>query len=121
MSLALSVIIFQPTSGRALRGERAATCWGRTIRERPTRPATIIGVTMPDGSASSTSPMLDALAQMPGLAGSVATHRPLMMIVRLPDSADLDRVRAELAPIARTSRSAYPDTNKAGPASRETR
>ena len=35
-----------------------------------------------------------------------------MMIGRLPDGADLDRVRAELSPIAANLAVAHPDTNK---------
>jgi putative ABC transport system permease protein len=49
---------------------------------------------------------------MPGVAAQRRDTRPLMMIGRLPDGADLDRVRAELTPIAAHLAVAHPDTNK---------
>src|SRR5260221_11272113 len=52
------------------------------------------------------------LAQMPGLAAQRRDTRPLMMIGRLPDAANLDRVRAELTPIGANLAMAHPDTNK---------
>src|SRR6202040_671704 len=52
------------------------------------------------------------LAQMPGLTAQRRDSRGLMMIGRLPDGADLDRVRAELSPIAASLAVAHPDTNK---------
>src|SRR6185503_13945005 len=48
----------------------------------------------------------------PGLAAQRRDTRPLMMIGRLPDDADLDRVRADLSPIAANLAVAHPDTNK---------
>ena len=85
---------------------------GRTITVNGAMPATIIGV-MPDGIRfiDFTDVWLP-LAQMPGVAAQPRDSRQLMMIGRLPDGADLDRVRVELSPIAANLAVAYPDTNK---------
>ncbi len=85
---------------------------GRTITVNGTMPATIIGV-MPDGIRfiDFTDVWLP-LAQMPGLTAQRRDSRPLMMIGRLPDGADLDRVRADLSPIAANLAVTHPDTNK---------
>ena len=85
---------------------------GRKVSVNGATPATIIGV-MPDGIRfiDFTDVWLP-LAQMPGLAAQRRDTRPLMMIGRLPDDADLDRVRAELSPIAANLAVAHPDTNK---------
>jgi putative ABC transport system permease protein len=85
---------------------------GRKITVNAAIPATIIGV-MPDGIRfiDFTDVWLP-LAQMPGLAAQRRDSRPLMMIGRLPDGADLDRVRADLSPIAAALALAHPDTNK---------
>lgn len=85
---------------------------GRKVSVNGSIPATIVGV-MPDGIRfiDFTDVWLP-LAQMPGLAAQRRDTRPLMMIGRLPDGADLDRVRAELAPIATSLAVAHPDTNK---------
>ena len=85
---------------------------GRKVTVNAATPATIIGV-MPDGIRfiDFTDVWLP-LAQMPGLAAQRRDTRPLMMIGRLPDGADLDRVRADLSPIAANLAVAHPDTNK---------
>jgi predicted permease len=85
---------------------------GRKVSVNGATPATIIGV-MPDGIRfiDFTDVWLP-LAQMPGLAAQRRDTRPLMMIGRLPDGAGLDRVRAELTPIAANIAIAHPDTNK---------
>lgn len=85
---------------------------GRRVTVNAATPATIIGV-MADGIRfiDFTDVWLP-LAQMPGLAAQRRDTRPLMMIGRLPDDADLDRVRAELGPIAANLAVTYPDTNK---------
>ncbi len=85
---------------------------GRKVTVNATTPATIVGV-MPDGVRfiDFTDVWLP-LAQMPGLAAQPRDTRSLMMIGRLPDGADLDRVRAELTPIAANLAVAHPDTNK---------
>ncbi|HMB80418.1 MAG TPA: ABC transporter permease, partial [Vicinamibacterales bacterium] len=85
---------------------------GRTVTVNAATPATIVGV-MPDGIrfVDFTDIWLP-LAQMPGLAAQRRDTRPLMMIGRLPDGADLDRVRAELSPIAANLAVTHPDTNK---------
>ena len=85
---------------------------GRQITVNGTMPATIIGV-MPDGVRfiDFTDVWLP-LAQMPGLAAQHRDSRPLMMIGRLHDGDDLDRVRADLLPIAANLAIAHPDTNK---------
>ncbi len=85
---------------------------GRTITVNGALPATIIGV-MPDGIRfiDFTDVWLP-LAQMPGLTAQRRDSRPLMMIGRLPDGADLDRVRADLSPIAANLAVTHPDTNK---------
>jgi predicted permease len=85
---------------------------GRTITVNAATPATIVGV-MPDGIRFiDFTDVWMPLAQMPGLAAQRRDTRPLMMIGRLPDDADLDRVRAELTPIAANLAVAHPDTNK---------
>jgi predicted permease len=85
---------------------------GRKVSVNGTTPATIVGV-MPDGIRfiDFTDVWLP-LAHMPGLAAQRRDTRPLMMIGRLPDGADLDRVRAELTPIAANLAVTHPDTNK---------
>jgi len=84
---------------------------GRQVSINGATPATIIGV-MPDGVRfiDFTDVWLP-LAQLPGVAAQRRDSRTLMMIGRLPDDADLDRVRAELAPIAANLAIAHPDTN----------
>src|SRR5207244_9365569 len=85
---------------------------GRKVTVNAATPATIVGV-MPDGIRFiDFTDVWMPLAQMPGLAGQRRDTRPLMMIGRLPDGADLDRVRAELSPIAANLAVAHPDTNK---------
>ncbi|MGH9144346.1 MAG: ADOP family duplicated permease [Vicinamibacterales bacterium] len=85
---------------------------GRKVSVNGALPATIVGV-MPDGVRfiDFTDVWLP-LAQMPGLAAQRRDTRPLMMIGRLPEGADLDRVRTELSPIAANLAVAHPDTNK---------
>src|SRR5439155_6876474 len=86
---------------------------GRKVTVNAATPATIIGV-MPDGVR-----FIDftvawmPLAQMPGIAAQRRDTRPLMMIGRLPDDAELDRVRVDLTPIAANLAVAHPDTHKA--------
>ena len=85
---------------------------GRKVSVNGATPATIVGV-MPDGIRFiDFTDVWMPLAQMPGLAAQRRDTRPLMMIGRLPDDADLDRVRAELTPIAANLAVAHPDTNK---------
>jgi putative ABC transport system permease protein len=85
---------------------------GRKITVNAATSATIIGV-MPDGVRFiDFTDVWMPLAQMPGLAAQRRDTRPLMMIGRLPDGANLDRVRAELSPIAANLAVAHPDTNK---------
>src|SRR5262245_3231471 len=85
---------------------------GRKVSINGATPATIIGV-MPDGIRfiDFTDVWLP-LAQMPGVAAQRRDSRTLMMIGRLPDNTDLDRVRAELAPIVANLALVYPDTNQ---------
>ena len=85
---------------------------GRKVSVNGATPATIIGV-MPDGVRfiDFTDVWLP-LAQMPGLAAQRRDSRQLMMIGRLPDGDDFDRVRADLSPIAANLAVAHPDTNK---------
>jgi putative ABC transport system permease protein len=52
------------------------------------------------------------LSQMPGLTLQRRDARGLLMIGRLPDGIGLDRVRAELSPIAANLAAAHPETNK---------
>jgi putative ABC transport system permease protein len=85
---------------------------GRKVSVNGAVPATIVGV-MPDGIRFiDFTDIWLPLAQMPGLAVQRRDTRPLMMIGRLPDRADLDRVRGDLSPIAATLAAAHPDTNK---------
>lgn len=85
---------------------------GRKVTVNTTTPATIVGV-MPDGIRFiDFTDIWLPLAQMPGLTAQRRDTRPLMMIGRLPDGAELDRVRAELSPIAANLAVAHPDTNK---------
>jgi len=85
---------------------------GRKVTVNAATPATIIGV-MPDGIRFiDFTDIWLPLAQMPGLAAQRRDTRPLMMIGRLPDGAELDRVRADLSPIAANLAIAHPDTNK---------
>lgn len=73
---------------------------GRTITVNGAIPATIVGVMPDDVRFIDFTDIWLPLAQMPGLAAQRRDTRPLMMIGRLPDGPDLDRVRAELTPIA---------------------
>jgi predicted permease len=85
---------------------------GRTVTVNAAMPATIVGV-MPDGIRFiDFTDVWMPLAQLPGLAAQRRDTRPLMMIGRLPDAADLDRVRADLSPIAANLAVVHPDTNK---------
>ena len=85
---------------------------GRTVTVNAATPATIVGV-MPDGIRFiDFTDIWLPLAQMPGLAAQRRDTRPLMMIGRLPDRADLERVRVDLTPIAANLAVAHPDTNK---------
>src|SRR5882672_4094695 len=85
---------------------------GRKVTVNGATPATIVGV-MPDGVRFiDFTDLWLPLARMPGLAAQRRDSRHLMMIGRLPDDADLDRVRAELTPIAANLAVAHPDTNK---------
>jgi predicted permease len=85
---------------------------GRQVTVNGVTPATIVGV-MPDGVRFiDFTDLWLPLAQMPGLAAQRRDTRPLMMIGRLPDGVDLDRVRAELSPIAANLAGVHPDTNK---------
>ena len=85
---------------------------GRKVSINGAMPATIIGV-MPDGVRFiDVTDVWLPLAQLPGVAAQRRDARTLMMIGRLPDAVDLDRVRAELAPIAANLAAAHPDTNK---------
>jgi putative ABC transport system permease protein len=85
---------------------------GRKVSVNASVPATIVGV-MPDGFrfVDSVDVWLP-LAQMPGSTRPRRDARGLLMIGRLPDRIDLDRVRAELSPIAATLAVAHPETNK---------
>lgn len=85
---------------------------GRKVTVNGATPATIIGV-MPDGVRfiDFTDVWLP-LSQMPGPALQRRDSRGLMMIGRLPDGIGLDRVRAELAPIAANLAVRHPETNK---------
>lgn len=85
---------------------------GRKVTVNAATPATIVGV-MPDGIRFiDFTDIWLPLAQMPGLAAQPRDTRPLMMIGRLPDGADLDRVRRDLSPIAANLAVTHPDTNK---------
>jgi predicted permease len=85
---------------------------GRKVTVNGVIPATIVGV-MPDGVRFiDFNDVWLPLAQMPGLAAQHRDSRQLMMIGRLPDDADLDRVRAELTSIAANLAVAHPETNK---------
>ena len=85
---------------------------GRKVTVNAATPATIVGV-MPDGIRFiDFTDVWMPLAQMPGLAGQRRDTRPLMMIGRVPDDADFDRVRTELSHIAANLAVAHPDTNK---------
>src|SRR5262245_26925275 len=85
---------------------------GRRVSVNGTTPATIVGV-MPDGVhfVDFTDVWLP-LSQMPGSTRQRRDARALFMIGRLPDGADLARVRAELTPIAANLAITYPETNK---------
>jgi putative ABC transport system permease protein len=85
---------------------------GRTVSVNGTTPATIIGV-MSDGfHFVDTTDVWLPLSQMPGLTRQRRDARGLLMIGRLPDGVGLDRVRAELSPLAANLAVAYPETNK---------
>jgi putative ABC transport system permease protein len=85
---------------------------GRQVSVNASIPATIIGV-MPDGFhfVDSVDVWLP-LSLMPGSTQQRRDARGLLMIGRLPDGVDLDRVRAELSPIGANIAVAHPDTNK---------
>ena len=85
---------------------------GRKVSVNGATPATIIGV-MPDGFhfVDFTDVWLP-LSQMPGSTLQRRDARALFMIGRLPDGVGLDRVRAELSPIAASLAVTYPETNK---------
>src|SRR5580704_6389310 len=85
---------------------------GRKVSVNGTTPATIIGV-MPAGfhfvdSADVWLP----ISQMAGQTLQRRDTRVLLMIGRLPDGISLERVRADLSPIAATLAVAHPETNK---------
>src|SRR5438093_6785668 len=85
---------------------------GRKVSVNASIPATIIGV-MPDGfHFVDTTDVWLPLSQMPGSTLQSRDARALFMIGRLPDGVDLDRVRAELSPIAANLSVTYPETNK---------
>ena len=85
---------------------------GRKVSVNGATPATIIGV-MPDGFRFvDTTDVWLPLSQMPGSTRQRRDARGLLMIGRLPDGIDLDRVRAELSPIAANLAVTYPETNK---------
>ncbi|HWW87647.1 MAG TPA: ADOP family duplicated permease [Vicinamibacterales bacterium] len=84
---------------------------GRKVSVNGT-PAAIIGV-MPDGfHFVDFTDLWLPLSQMPGSTLQRRDARALFMIGRLPDGTSLDRVRAELRPIAANLSVTYPDTNK---------
>jgi putative ABC transport system permease protein len=84
---------------------------GRKVFVNGTTPATIIGV-MPDGFRFvDTTDVWLPLAQMPGSPRQRRDARGLLMIGRLPDGIDLDRVRAELSSIAASLAVTHPETN----------
>ncbi len=85
---------------------------GRKVTVNGAIPATIIGVMQDGVRFIDFTDVWLPLAQMPGLAAQRRDSRQLMMIGRLPDGADLDRVRAELSPIAANLALEHPDTNK---------
>jgi putative ABC transport system permease protein len=85
---------------------------GRQVSVNGPTPATIIGV-MPDGFHF--VDFVDVwlpLSQMLGSTRQRRDARALFMIGRLPDGIDLDRVRAELSPIAANLSVMYPETNR---------
>jgi putative ABC transport system permease protein len=85
---------------------------GRTVSVNASIPATIIGV-MPDGFRFvDTNDVWLPLSQMPGSTRQRRDARGLLMIGRLPDGIGLDRVRAELSPIAANLAVTHPETNK---------
>ena len=85
---------------------------GRKVSVNGTTPATIIGV-MPDGfHFVDTTDVWLPLSQMPGSTRQRRDARGLLMIGRLPDGIGLDRVRAELSPIAANLAVTHPETNK---------
>ena len=85
---------------------------GRKVSVNGTTPATIIGV-MSDGfHFVDTTDVWLPLSQMPGSTRQRRDTRGLLMIGRLPDSLGLDRVRAELSPIAANLAVTHPETNK---------
>jgi putative ABC transport system permease protein len=85
---------------------------GRKVSVNGSIPATIIGV-MPDGfHFVDTVDVWLPMSQMPGLTLQRRDTRGLLMIGRLPDGIGLDRVRAELSPIAANLAVTHPETNK---------
>jgi putative ABC transport system permease protein len=85
---------------------------GRKVSVNVTTPATIIGV-MSDGfHFVDTTDVWLPLSQMPGSTRQRRDVRGLLMIGRLPDGIGLDRVRAELSPIAANLAVTHPETNK---------
>jgi putative ABC transport system permease protein len=85
---------------------------GHEVTVNGSTPATIIGV-MPDGFhfVDFTDVWLP-LSQMPAATLQRRDARALFMVGRLPDGINLDRVRADLSPIAANLAFTYPDTNK---------
>jgi predicted permease len=85
---------------------------GRTVSVNGATPATIVGV-MPDGfHFVDVTDVWLPLSQMPGPATLQRRNaRALLMIGRMRDGVDLDRVRAELSPIAASLAGRYPETN----------
>ena len=85
---------------------------GRRVLVNGQTPATIVGV-MPDGFRFvDFADVWMPLSQMPGPMLQRRDARGLLMIGRLPDGIGLDRVRAELSPIAANLVITYPDTNR---------
>jgi len=85
---------------------------GRKVTINGAIPATVIGV-MPDGIRFiDFTDIWVPLVQMPELTAQRRDSRGLMMIGRVPDGVDLDRVRAELTAIAANLAVEYPATNK---------
>jgi predicted permease len=85
---------------------------GRKVSINVTTPATIIGI-MPDGIRFvDVTDVWLPLAQWPGLAVQRRDSRQLMMIGRVADGTDFDRVRTELSHIAANLAVAHPETNK---------
>jgi putative ABC transport system permease protein len=85
---------------------------GRTVTVNGTTRATIVGV-MPDGFRFvDFTDVWVPLSQMTASARQRRDARALFMFGRLPESSDLDAVRAGLSSIAANLAVGYPDTNK---------